>query len=92
MKIDWNKDSHKNGRLAVNDGIVTNYVSEAQLPDEFDMRAVAEDYANTYDHNGNDDGYVAAQIEDIDDGETHSFAFDGHGNFEWRTRRDFVRA
>ena len=92
MKIEWNKDSHKNARLAINDGVMTNYVSEDQLPESFDLREVAECYASTYDHNGNDDGYVVAQVEDMDDGETHLFAFDGHGNFEWNTRRDFVRA
>jgi len=92
IKIEWNKDSHKNARLSVTDGVITNYISEAQLPEEFSLHEIAESYASTYDHNGNDDGYVVAKIEDTDDGEEHTFAFNGNGNFEWNTRRDFSRS
>lgn len=92
MKLDWNKDSRENARLAVSDGVITNYVSEDQLPDEIHMRAVAEAYASGYDHNGNEDGYVVADIEDLSDGERHVFAFDGNGNFEWDTTRQFLVA
>lgn len=90
MKIDWNKDSNKNARLSVNDGVMTSYVSEDQLPDEFTLRAVAEAYADKYDHTGNDDSYVVARIEDITDSDIHTFAFDGNGNFEWDTDRDYL--
>lgn len=90
MKIDWNKDSRKNARLSVSDDVITNYVSENQIPDEgFVMLEVAQAYASTYDHNGNDDGYVVAEITDLDDGEERRFAFDGHGDFEWDTNRNF---
>lgn len=90
MKIDWNKDSNKNARLTVNDGVMTSYVSEDQLPDEFTLRAVAEAYADKYDHTGNDDSYVVARIEDVTDSDIHTFAFDGNGNFEWDTDRDYL--
>ena len=90
MKIDWNKDSHNNARLTVSDGVMTSYVSEDQLPDGFSMRGVAEAYARAYDHNGNDDGYVVAQIDDLTDNDRTTFAFDGNGNFEWDTTRDFI--
>jgi hypothetical protein len=90
MKIKWNQDRQDNARLTVSDGVITNYVSADQLPDEFSLHDVAKAYAETYDHNGNDDGYVVAEVEDAKDGERHVFAFDGHGNFEWNTRRDFI--
>ena len=90
MKIDWNKDSNENARLTVNDGVMTSYVSDDQLPDEFTLRAVAEVYASKYDHNGNDESYVVARIEDVTDSDIHTFAFDGNGNFEWDSNRDYL--
>ena len=90
MKSDWNKDSYDEARLAVSDGIVTSYVSENQLPEEFTLRQVAEKYAQGYDHNGNDDEYSVCVIEDLSDGEMARFAFDGRGDFEWRTDRQHL--
>lgn len=88
IKINWNRDSIENARLAVGDAVITNYVSADQLPAKFSLRSVAESYARTYDHNGDDDGYVVAEIEDLSDSDRHTFAFDGHGNFEWDTDRN----
>ena len=90
MKIDWNKDSRDEARIAVSDAVMTSYVSEAQLPDEFSLSDIAREYARTYDHAGNDSGYVVAQITDMSDDETITFAFDGRGGFEWRTDRAYV--
>ena len=90
MKIDWNKDSYDEARLAVSDGIVTSYVSENQLPEEFALRQVAEEYARGYDHNGYGDEFTVAEIEDLVDGELVRFAFDGNENFEWRTDRQYL--
>lgn len=90
MNINWNKDTRANARLLVSDGVITSYVSEDQLHDGFTLRQAAEAYAATYDHNGNDNGYVVAQIEDLTDGDSMPFAFDAAGNFEWNTARDFV--
>lgn len=89
-KIDWNKDGSCEARLAVSDGVVTSHVSESQLPEEFTLRQVAEIYARGYDHNGEDDEFVVAAIVDLSDDELVRFAFDGHGNFEWRTHRQYT--
>jgi hypothetical protein len=70
--------------------VETVYVSEDQITDGEEiesMRSVAIAYANGYDHNGNNDEYTVAEIEDTHDDETHRFAFDGCGNFEWDTDR-----
>ena len=89
-KIDWNKDREDDARLAVSDGIHTCYISEDQLDDGFTLRKMAEEYADGYDHNGYDDEFVVAEIEDLFDDELVWFAFDGHGNFEWRTSRQYT--
>ena len=89
-KIDWNRDKEKHARLSVSDGVQTCYVSEDQLEDGFTLRQVAEDYATGYDHNDFDDEFVVAEIEDLSDDELVWFAFDGHGNFEWRTHRQYT--
>jgi hypothetical protein len=89
-KINWNQDSRKNARLTVSDGVTTCYVSDDQLPEEFTLREVAEAYARSYDHNGNDDTLTVAENEDLTDCDKWRFAFDGHGNFEWDTDRDFI--
>ena len=89
-RIDWNKDREEGARLAVSDGVQTGYVSEDQLEDGFTLRQVAEDYATGYDHNDFDDEFVVAEIEDMSDDELVWFAFDGHGNFEWRTDRQYT--
>ena len=89
-KIDWNRDREEEARLAVSDGVQTCYVSEDQLPEEFTLRQVAEKYAHGYDHNGADDEFVVAEIEDLADDELVRFAFDGHGNFEWPTHRQYT--
>lgn len=86
MKIDWNKDNEDNARFGINDGVQTAYVSEDQLPDYFSMCEVAEAYAATYDHNG-EDGWSVARIIDKSDQEKHVFAFAGGENFEWDTNR-----
>ena len=89
-RIDWNKDREEGARLAVSDGAQTCYVSEDQLPDEFTLRQVAFQYAGSYDHNGTDDEFAVAEIEDLSDDEVVRFAFDGNGNFEWRTDRQYL--
>lgn len=89
-KIDWNKDREEEARLAVSDGVMACYVSEDQLPGEFTLKQIAQIYAHGYDHNGEDDEFVVAEIEDLADDELVWFAFDGHGNFEWRTDRQYT--
>lgn len=90
MKINWNIDGQEDARISISDGAETVYVSEEQLPEEFTLRVIAEEYARTYDHNGNEDTYAVCIIEDMDDGEEHTFAFDGNGNFEWNTSRQYT--
>lgn len=87
LKIDWNKDSKSNARIEISDGVVTHYVSEDQLPEEFRMAEIAEAFTRGYDHGDTSDTYAVGWIKDLDDEETHDFAFDGHGNFEWDTDR-----
>lgn len=91
MKINWNKDSQEDARYEVSDGVMTHYVSEEQimaLDEEIaSMFSVAEAFSKGYDHGGADDTYAVCSILDIEDGEKHDFAFDGHGNFEWDTDR-----
>ena len=87
MKINWTESRDDTSRISINDDVITNYADEDDLPEGFTLRAVAEAYAKTYDHNGNDETFTVAEIEDLDDGETRRFAFDGHGNFEWDTDR-----
>ena len=90
MKINWNIDSQEDARISISDCVETVYVSEDQLPGEFTLREIAEQYASTYDHNGNDESFAVCLIEDIEDGEEHTFAFDGLGNFEWNTHRQYI--
>ena len=90
MKIDWNKDSYDEARLAVSDGTQTCYISEEQLEAGFTLREIALAYATGYDHNGEDDEFVVAEIEDLSDNELVLFAFDGRGGFEWRTDRQHL--
>ena len=87
--IHWNKDNSENGRVSINDGVETVYVSEDQLPDQFCLSDIAEAYAASYDHNGLD-GYSIARIVDLHDGEKHTFAFAQDGSFDWDTHREFV--
>ena len=89
-RIDWNKDNEDNARLAISDGSITSYISEDQLEDEFTLREIAQSYARSYDHNGTDDEYAVCEIDDLADDESVRFAFDGHGNFEWRTDRQYL--
>ena len=87
MKINWTESREDTSRISIDDGVITNYADDADLPEGFTLRAVAEAYARSYDHNGNDETFAVAEIEDLDDGETRRFAFDGNGNFEWDTGR-----
>lgn len=87
LNIDWNKTSHQNARLAVSDGVMTHYVSEDQLPEDFSMSEVAQAFTQGYDHNGTEDTFAVCTVEDLEDGECHRFAFDGDDNFEWNTHR-----
>lgn len=89
VKIDWTKDTEKNARIAINDGVMTVYVSDEQLPD-VPLRIIAEAYARDYDHNGNDEGYSVAEIEHFTTHHKAKFAFNGRGAFEWQTNREFV--
>lgn len=90
-KIDWNKDSKDNARYAVSDGVMTHYVAEEQISEAngeiASMKAVAIAFTQGYDHGGTEDTYAVGWIEDLTDGESHAFAFDGHDNFEWNTNR-----
>lgn len=88
--INWNSDTMEESRVSISDGTETSYVSEDQLPEEFTLREIAEMYALTYDHNGENDTYAICMIEDLDDEEEHIFAFDGHGNFEWNSDRQYL--
>lgn len=87
MKINWTESRDNTSRISISDDVITNYVDENDLPEGFTLLAVAEAYARTYDHNGNNETVTVAEIEDLDDGETYRFAFDGNGNFEWDTAR-----
>lgn len=87
MKIDWNKDNKANARLLVSDHVMTHYVSADQLGETINIQEVAEAFTSGYDHGDNRDTYAVCYIEDLEDGEFHNFAFDGHGNFEWDTTR-----
>ena len=87
MKIDWTEISTEDSRISITDDVITSYADESDLPEQFSLREIAEAYAQTYDHNGNDETITVAEIEDLYDGETHRFAFDGGGNFEWDTDR-----
>ena len=87
MKINWTESRTEDSRISINDDVITNYADESDLPEQFSLREIAEAYAKTYDHNGNDETFTVAEIEDLDDGETRRFAFDGNGNFEWDTDR-----
>ena len=87
MKIDWTEFVNVDSRISINDDVITVYADKSDLPDPFSLREIAEAYAKTYDRNGNDDTFTVATIEDLYDGETHRFAFDGNGNFEWDTDR-----
>jgi hypothetical protein len=87
MKITWTESRTEESRISVSDDVITNYATEDGLPEQFGLREIAEAYAGSYDHNGNDETFTVAEIEDLDDGETHRFAFNGNGNFEWDTAR-----
>lgn len=86
-QIDWNKDDKARARLSVSDEVMTHYVSADQLPEEFTLEDVARAFTIGYDHGGLREGYSVCEITDLEDEETHSFAFDGRGNFEWNTNR-----
>lgn len=87
MKIDWTECITGESRISINDDVTTSYADESDLPEQFSLREIAESYAKTYDHNGNDETFTVAEIEDLYDGETHRFAFNGNGDFEWDTDR-----
>lgn len=87
--INWTESRTDDSRISINDSVITSYADESDLPDNFSLREIAEAYAKTYDHNGNDDTFSVAEIKDFYDGETRRFAFDGHGNFEWDADRRF---
>jgi hypothetical protein len=87
MKLNWTESRTDDSRISVDDGVITVYAAEDDLPDQFTLREIAESYAADYDHSGNDETFTVAEIEDLDDGETHRFAFDGNGHFEWDTDR-----
>ncbi len=87
QKIEWNKDNKDNARIEISDGVTTHYVSEDQLPESFAMSDIAEAFADGYDHGDTAETYVIGWVKDLDDDETHDFAFDGQGNFEWDTDR-----
>lgn len=92
MKIDFTHESKtEDSRYWITDVCTSSYVDESDisLPEGkvMSMYDVAKAYAKTYDHNGNDDEFAVCNIEDLEDGESFNFAFDGNGNFEWKTRR-----
>jgi hypothetical protein len=87
MKINWTESRTEDARIFVNDDVITSYATEDDLPEQFGLREIAEVYAASYDHNGNEETFTVAEIEDLADGETHRFAFAANGNFEWDTAR-----
>jgi hypothetical protein len=92
MKINFSNESQtEDSRYWISDACTSSYVDEADitLPDDkiVSMYDVAKKYAETYDHNGTDDEFAVCNIEDLVDGESIDFAFDGHGHFEWETSR-----
>jgi len=92
IEAESNPTPHQHGedRLSVDDGAgETVYVREDQLPENFSMCEVAEAYAAKYDHNGGD-RWSVARIVDLTDEETHDFAFNRAGQFEWDTEREWL--
>ena len=87
IDIDWNKDNRSTARIEISDGVETYYVSEDQLPDEFTLCEIAKAFTRGYDHGDTANTFAVGWVKDLDDDETHDFAFDGHGNFEWDTSR-----
>ena len=87
MKINWTESRDDASRISISDDVITSYVDEDDLPDGFTLLAVAKAYAKAYDHNGNKKTFTVAEIEDLGDGETRRFAFNGNGDFEWDTNR-----
>ena len=91
MRIDWNEDSKENGRYYITDAVMGHYISEEQISDGegeiAGMEVVARMFSKGYDHSGNPDEYAVCDITDLADDESHAFAFDGRGNFEWDTDR-----
>jgi hypothetical protein len=90
MNINWTETCTEESRISINDGVIPVYADESDLPDEFTLREVALAYAEKYDHNGNSEGFVVAIVEDLMTGDPRRFAFNGEGNFEWDTDRDWI--
>ena len=92
MKIDFTNESRtEDSRYWITDACTSSFIEESEitLPDDkiMSMHDVAKKYAASYDHNGSDDEFAVCKIEDLEDGESINFAFDGNGNFEWQTSR-----
>lgn len=87
MRIKWTESRTEDSRISINDDVMTSCAAESDLPDQFTLREIAKEYAASYDHNGNDESFTVAEIEDLADGETRCFAFDGRGNFKWDITR-----
>ena len=94
MNINFSNESEsENSRYWITDACTSSFIDEREiaLPGEdgfvSSMYDVSKEYAKTYDHNGTDDEFAICNIEDLVDGESINFAFDGHGNFEWETSR-----
>lgn len=65
-------------RIVVSCKGTKTYVSESEIPNEFTLRAFALSYAKKH----KSDGVIRAEIEDLSDGEKHTFTFDGD-DFRW---------
>jgi hypothetical protein len=92
MKIDFSNESRtENSRYWITDACTSSFIEEDEITladgKVMSMYDVAKKYAKSYDHNGEDDLFAVCNIEDLEDGESINFAFDGNGNFEWETKR-----
>ena len=92
MKINFTNESRtEDSRYWITDACTSSFIEESEitLPDDkiMSMYDVAKKYAASYDHNCSDDEFAVCNIEDLVDGESVDFAFNGHGKFEWKTSR-----
>lgn len=86
LPLAWSEGG-SDARVSVSDGVTTVYLTEDDIPgDTLDFEEIAKSYAHHYDHNGNESGYVIAEITDMQDGDSWDFRFDGHGDFQWDVR------
>lgn len=78
MAIDWHTEETESDNISVNDGVL-RYYADINL-EVNDIEYIAESFAKTYDHNGNDSD-VTAEIRILTLGHSVKFTFDSDGGF-----------